>query len=296
MKVFFIGSVIFSREMLETMVGFGKIDIVGIATKSSSTFNSDHSDLSDLAIKYNIPYKYVRDINALHIAQWIESLKPDVIFCLGWSSLIKENILKIPKKGVIGYHPAELPYNKGRHPQIWAMVLGLEYTASTFFLMDQGADSGDIVTQSKIKIEFEDNAKSVYEKLIKTAKIQLIEILTKLNEKSLIKVPQDTSKGNHWRKRSKYDGRIDWRMRSIDIYNLVRALSHPYPGAHFDFQGNEIKVWHCIPYEHHVPKNHEPGKILGNENGEIIVKTGDGAIILKNHELLSLNQKESYLI
>ena len=296
MRVVFIGSVVFSREMLETMVHFKQIDIVGIVTKSSSTFNSDHSDLSDLAIKNNIPYKYVRDINAFHIAHWIESLRPDVIFCLGWSSLIKEHILKIPKKGVIGYHPAELPNNKGRHPQIWSMVLGLENTASTFFLMDQGADSGDIIAQTKVTIEFEDNAKSVYEKLIRTAKIQLIEILTQLIKDSLIKTPQDKSIGNHWRKRSRFDGRIDWRMRSIDIYNLVRALSHPYPGAHFDFQGNEIKVWHCLPYGPKVPKNYEPGKILGNENGEIIVKTGDGAIILKNHELPALNKKEFYLI
>lgn len=296
MRVFFIGSVVFSREMLETILGFNKIEVVGIATKSSSTFNSDHSDLSDLAIKHNIPYKYVKDINASHIVDWIDSVRPDVIFCLGWSSLIKEKILNIPKKGVVGYHPAELPYNKGRHPQIWAMVLGLEYTASTFFLMDQGSDTGEIIAQLKVKIEFEDNAKSVYEKLIKTAKVQLIEILTQLIDDSLIKIPQDKSLGNHWRKRSRFDGRIDWRMRSVDIYNLVRALSHPYPGAHFDFQGNEIKVWHCLPYEHNVPKNYEPGKILKNENGEIIVKTGDGAIILKNHELPALDQKESYLI
>jgi methionyl-tRNA formyltransferase len=296
MRAFFIGAVVFSREMLETILGFNIVEVVGIATKSSSPFNSDHSDLADLAVKHNIPYQYVRDINAPHMVDWIESLRPDVIFCLGWSFLMKEHILNVPKKGVVGYHPAELPHNKGRHPQIWAMVLGLEYTASTFFLMDQGADTGDIISQSKIKIEFEDNAKSVYEKLIKTAKIQLIEILIKLNYDSLTKIPQDKNIGNHWRKRSKEDGRIDWRMRTIDIYNLVRALSFPYPGAHFDFHGNEVKVWQCIPYEHDVPKNYEPGKILGNENGEIIVKTGDSAIILMNHELPVLDPKESYLI
>lgn len=296
MRVFFIGTVVFSREMLGTILDFNKAVVVGIATKSSSSFNSDHSDLSDLAVKHNIPYKHVRDINSIHIAQWIEGLMPDVIFCLGWSSLIKENIIKIPKKGVIGYHPAELPKNKGRHPQIWAMVLGLENTASTFFLIDQGPDSGDIIAQSKVKIEFEDNAKTVYEKLIQTAKVQLINILTQLVNDTLIKMPQDKSLSNHWRKRTRFDGRIDWRMRTIDIYNLVRALSHPYPGAHFDFQGNEIKVWHCLPYEYNVSNNYEPGKILGNKNGEIVVKTGDGAIVLKNHELLVIDPEESYLI
>lgn len=285
MRFFFIGSVVFSREMLETVLNFSNADIVGIATKSSSKFNSDHSDLSDLAIKHNIPYKFVRDINAVHIANWIESLKPDVIFCLGWSSLIKENILNIPKKGVIGYHPAELPNNKGRHPQIWAMVLGLEYTASTFFLIDERADTGDIICQTRVKIDFEDTAFSLYSKLIQTAKLQLKQILLDIINNSINRIPQNESAGNYWRKRSKLDGRIDWRMRTNDIYNLVRALGHPYPGAHFDYMGQEIKVWKCLPYFEELPANIEPGKVLESGNGHIVVKTCDGAIVLLEHEL-----------
>jgi methionyl-tRNA formyltransferase len=90
MKVFFIGTVLFSRKMLEIFLENKSIDLVGLATKSVSAFNSDHTDLSDLAIKHGIPYKFVKDINAPHIADWISDFKPDVIFCLGWSSLIKK--------------------------------------------------------------------------------------------------------------------------------------------------------------------------------------------------------------
>lgn len=295
MKVFFIGSVLFSREMLKTMLDFREVNIVGIATKSSSSFNSDHSDLSDLAIQHGISYNYVSDINSLEMENWINSLSPDVIFCLGWSSLIKSNILRIPNHGIVGYHPSELPMNKGRHPQIWAMVLGLNSTASTFFIMDEGADSGDIISQSYVDIDFEDNAFSMYEKLIKIAKNQLIDILTRLINNELVKLPQSKNVGNQWRKRSKNDGRIDWRMRTIDIYNLVRALSFPYPGAHFDYQGEEIKVWECYPYGQDVPNNYEPGKVLCTNSEEITVKTGDGAITLKKHELIT-NKIDEYII
>lgn len=295
MRAFFIGTVQFSREMLTVLLENNELELVGIATKSNSSFNSDHSDLSDIAVQKNIPFKYVKDINAPHIIEWITQLNPDVIFCLGWSSLISTELLRIPKIGIIGYHPAELPYNKGRHPQIWAMVLGLSSTASTFFFMDEGADSGDIVNQAVVKIDFEDNALSLYEKLTQTAKIQLAQIVYDLLNNSLITTPQEKNVGNHWRKRSKSDGRIDWRMRSIDIYNLVRALSHPYPGAHFDYLGSEIKVWHCFPIEKEVPSNFEPGKVLEVNNGEITVKTGDGAIVLIKHEL-SVDQIEPYLV
>jgi methionyl-tRNA formyltransferase len=295
MKVFFIGTVQFSREMLESLLNNPELEIVGLATKSSSSFNSDHTDLSDLAIKNAFPFKYVKDINAPHIVDWIKHLKPDIIFCLGWSSLIAKELISVPTFGIIGYHPAELPNNKGRHPQIWAMVLGLQYTGSTFFFMDEGADSGDIVNQAKVKIEFDDTAKSLYDKLILTAKNQLGEIVKDLLNNTIVRLSQKKEIGNYWRKRSKIDGRIDWRMRTIDIYNLVRALSHPYPGAHFEYLGQEIKVWQCIPFNEFVAENLEPGKVLGFNDGEIIIKTADGAIILKNHELI-VEQIEPYLL
>jgi methionyl-tRNA formyltransferase len=294
MKVFFIGSVLFSRKMLEIILQNNAIKIVGIATKSASTFNSDHSDLSDLAIQHNIPYKYVKDINAKHIADWISSFEPEVIFCLGWSSLIKKNIIDIPKVGVVGYHPAELPMNKGRHPIIWALVLGLQRTASTFLIMDEGADSGDIINQYIINISIDDNAESLYNKIINIAIMQLTEIINDLISNSLIREKQSSNIGNAWRKRGKEDGRIDWRMTSIDIYNLVRALYKPYPGAHFDYQGNEIKVWKCLIPEIENVKNLEPGKVFKIEGQSIFVKTGDGFIQLVDHEL-NVKEVQEYL-
>lgn len=295
MRAFFVGTVEFSRQMLTFLLTIPQIEIIGLATKSKSSFNSDHSDLSDIAIENKIPYKYVKDINAPHIIDWIKTLKPEIIFCLGWSALISKNLISVPNLGIIGYHPAELPYNKGRHPQIWAMVLGLEYTASTFFFIDESADSGDIINQTKIKIEFEDSAYDLYKKLIETAKNQLVQIVLDLNSNSIKRISQKENSGNNWRKRSKIDGRIDWRMRTIDIYNLVRALSYPYPGAHFDYLDQEIKVWKCLPYNGSISGNIEPGKVLSFENNEIIVKTGDGAIVLIQHEL-KVNQIAPYLL
>jgi methionyl-tRNA formyltransferase len=295
MKVFFVGSVLFSRKMIEVILEDTTIKLVGLATKSSSEFNSDHNDLSDLAIENGIPFKYVRDINADHICDWISELKPDIIFCLGWSSLLKKQILKIPQLGVLGFHPAELPLNKGRHPIIWSLALGLERTASTFFLMDEKADSGDIVNQKIINISITDNSKTLYEKIIITAQIQLKEIIADLKSNSLIRTWQDAKIGNHWRKRGRLDGKIDWRMRSIDIYNLVRALDHPYPGAHFEFDNNEVKVWKCEILNLENQKNIEPGKVIGYDNKTITIKTGDGFIRLLEHEL-NLKGIQEYLL
>ena len=88
------------------------------------------------------------------------------------SRLLKEEILSIAPFGVVGFHATALPANRGRHPIIWALVLGLSETASTFFFMDEGADSGDILSQYKLSISENDNAESLYKKVIKVASVQ----------------------------------------------------------------------------------------------------------------------------
>ena len=81
------------RNALSKYINKAKdIEVVGVATKSKSDFNSDHSDISDIAIINNLPWKYVKDKKAPHIIKWITQLNPDVIFCFGWSSLISAEI------------------------------------------------------------------------------------------------------------------------------------------------------------------------------------------------------------
>ncbi len=194
--------------------------------------------------------------------------------------------MDIPKKGVIGFHPAELPKNRGRHPIIWALALGLESTASTFFKMDEGADSGEIVSQKLINISISDNAEDLYEK-VATVSLKQIETFLPLLISDKVKLKkQDHKKTNYWRKRGKKDGLIDFRMGSRAIYNLVRALTAPYVGAHVLFENKEFKVWH-VEEVFNVRNNIEPGKIIeiNKQSSEIIVKCYDNAIKLVEHEI-----------
>ena len=282
MKVVFIGTVDFSYHTLRSLIS-AEAEIAGVITKKQSKFNSDFKDLSQLCIKYDIDYKYVKNINHEKNIEWIASKEPDVIFCLGWSQILGAEVLKVPRHGVIGYHPAKLPNNRGRHPLIWALVLGLSETASTFFIMDEGADTGDIVSQKQILISENDNAKSLYDKIVKAGCGQVVEILENLKEGKLVRSPQDKEIGNYWRKRNEDDGRIDWRMSAKNINNLIKGLTRPYIGAHFLFKGLQVTVW-----ESEVIKNDElniePGKILSSLPMGFIVKCGDHSILIKSHE------------
>lgn len=293
MRSVFIGSVEFSEKALKKLIDLG-IDITGVITKSESSFNSDFVDLSKLAKEYDIPFIYTKDINSEEIKIWIKERNPEVIFCLGWSQILGVQILNIPPKGVVGYHPAKLPQNKGRHPLIWAIVLGLEQTASTFFIMNEGADTGDIISQKDFKINFNDYASDVYTKMIDTALQQLDDFIPEMINNSLTRTPQEPGTGNSWRKRGKNDGEIDFRMSTESIYNLIRGLSKPYVGAHLVYQGKEFKVWKSTPAEY-KPKNIEPGKVLKIDRNKIKVKTGDSAIWLEKHELYNLPNTGDYI-
>ena len=293
MRVIFIGTVEFSRLTLQKLIELG-VDVVGVVTRRHSPFNADFANLIPLCKNHNIPYLFIEDTDKGSEVAWIKKHNPDAIFCFGWSMLLHSDILSIPSKGVVGFHPAALPMNRGRHPMIWALALGLKETASTFFFIDEGTDSGDILSQRKIEITYEDNAEILYNKIAETALIQIEDFFPKLKNRTHEAIPQDRSKANYWRKRSSEDGKIDFRMSSRCVYYLVRALTGPYVGAHVDYRGQSVKIWKAQEVKA-GRDNIEPGKVLGATKSGIIVKCGEGAVTLIEHEFSELPEVGEYL-
>ena len=293
MKILFIGTVEFSKIALQKLIELNA-QVVGVCTKEKSEFNSDFADLRPLCEKNKIPFKYANDINSKDDCQWIKSLNPDIIFCFGWSNLLKKDILTLAPMGVLGFHPSKLPKNRGRHPLIWALALGLKKSASTFFFMDEGIDSGEILSQKDFDILSTDDAQILYDKFVNIALLQIEEFLPQLEKNTYQTIKQNDEVSNIWRKRAKIDGQIDFRMGSRAIYNLVRALTKPYVGAHINYKDKEIIVWkvEIIENEQH---NIESGKVLDINEDKILVKTYDGAIKITHHEFKKLPNVGEYL-
>jgi methionyl-tRNA formyltransferase len=294
MKIVFIGAVKFSSLLLERLIEMGA-DIAGVVTKRESPFNADFCDLAPAAARRGIPYLHVTDINDAGAVRWIESLKPDIIFCFGFSQIMKKGILGLAPMGVVGFHPARLPSNRGRHPIVWAIALGLKKTAATFYLMDDGVDSGDILSQEEIDICEQDDAASVYRKVADAALRQLKVLLPQLARKDFRRIPQDPSKATYWRKRGPGDGELDFRMSRKALQDLVRALTHPYCGAHVMYKGNAIKVWEVKGVDAGAG-DEEFGKILESSGKGILVKCHEGALLLTKHDFKTIPRKGEYLL
>lgn len=286
----FIGCVESSYVLLEAMLEKGyKVD--GIITMESSAINSDFKSLVPLAEKYGIDYICTKNVNDEETVGFAKSKSPDVIYCFGWSRLIGKELLALPKYGVVGFHPAALPCNKGRHPLIWALVLGLKKTASTFFIMDEGADTGDIISQREVIIDETDDAQDLYDKVLEVAKEQVLTFTKEFAEDAVKPVKQNPNAGNAWRKRGRMDGQIDWRMSGRAIYNLVRGLTHPYVGAHFMAGDQEVKVWKCEYELTDEYANLEPGKVLKvNSQTDFVIKAYDGIVHILDSDAVSLKE------
>ncbi len=297
MKILFIGCVQFSHATLQHLLSVPEAEVVGVVTRRESPMNADFRSLEPLARENGIPVHIAAGNDQGAIAAWIRSRKPEVAYCFGWSYLLGQQILDVPPLGVVGYHPAPLPRNRGRHPIIWTLALGLSETASTFFFMDEGADSGDILDQRSVAVDEDDDASALYDKLTSAALAQIAGFTPLLAAGRYHRVRQDHAKANYWRKRGRKDGEIDWRMSARGVHNLVRALGRPYPGAHCVHRTEEIRIWRTEIVSPPRPaiENLEPGKVLEVDDRAIVVKCGEGAVRLLEHEFQTIPEQGAYL-
>ena len=150
-RVAIIGCVVFSRRMFHAALAIEAIDVVAVVTRAQSAVNADFRSLASDAEAAGIPYLNVEGRGEEAIRDFLITHDVELGLCVGWSYLLSNEVLAAVPRGIIGYHPAALPRNRGRHPFIWALVLGLKETASTFFLMDAGADTGAILHQVAVR-------------------------------------------------------------------------------------------------------------------------------------------------
>lgn len=301
LKVAFIGCVAFSEQVLRCLLSLKSesIQVCAIVSKNESLINDDHIDLQPIAREFNIPsLDYQTSSEALE--PFLSKYKPDVIYCFGWSHLIPTSVMNIAKYGAIGFHPTQLPLHRGRHPIIWTLALGLTETATSFFQLEKGADTGAILDQKSLVVDISDTASSLYEKIIQQAIIQVPEFTRKLRDGNAVFLPQDETKSSIWRKRGFQDGLIDWRMSALSIYNLIRALTKPYCGAQFAYKDQYITIWQSkldSAFENYFQEESqyfEPGKILANNESSFLIQCGDHSTLLitKTADFPTLNVGE----
>lgn len=183
------------------------------------------------------------DPNAPDVVDEIEALAPDFFFSLYYRNMLREPLLAIPRHGAFNMHGSLLPKYRGRAPVNWAIIHGETETGATLHVMNAKPDNGAVIDQFAVPILIDDTAIDVFRKVTVAAEICLHRALPGLLSGRYPLRPQNLALGAYFGSRNAEDGRIRADSTALQIHNLVRAVSRPYPGAFIDTPMGRLVIW-----------------------------------------------------
>ena len=213
----------------------------------------------------------------------IAAMKPDLILSVYYRNMIGMKVLGMAPLGAFNMHGSLLPAYRGRAPINWAVLNGEPRIGMTLHRMVKEPDAGNIVDQEGVDIGPRDTAEQAFRKVLPCARHVLARQFDKLLTGTAQETVQDVSKATYFTGRKPEDGRIDWKKTSAQIFNLIRAVTEPYPGAFSDIGGARLMVW-WGETESAAAKGGRgaPGEVLSTS--PLVIATGDGAIEVTKFE------------
>lgn len=233
------------------------------------------SSVAELAAEHNIPIYTPDDINHPLWVERIRGMQPDIIFSFYYRHMIKQPILDIPEHGCVNLHGSLLPKYRGRAPINWALLKGEKETGGTLHYMNARADAGDIIAQYRFPIEDDDTAITLHRKLVQGAGPMLDEYLPRLLKGRIQGTPQDETAATTFGRRTPADGLIDWSQSNVEVRDLIRAVTHPFPGAFTYSRQAKVTVWKARLSDMKAAGK-TPGTVLSTN--PLIVACGKGAL------------------
>jgi methionyl-tRNA formyltransferase len=240
-----------------------------------------HSDYVDLTADAK-----AAEAEILHTAQTnhpdtlaaIRATRPDYIFVIGWSQICGPDFLDIVPGKVIGYHPAALPRLRGRAALAWTILLDEKITAGSLFWMAEGVDDGPLLEQQYFHVTPRETVLSLYAKHMDALDTALARSLARLAAGDATPQVQDEACATYAVRRTASDGLVNWQKPASEIDRLVRAAGKPYPGAFTTAKDAKLTIWASELVEPPLPYHAEPGQLVADNDGELLVQTGCGQI------------------
>jgi methionyl-tRNA formyltransferase len=244
MRIGFVTCVQLGLSCMEAIYAVGgKLDLAVTLRDEVAPGKSGRIRLDEFCATRDVPLLKVANINDEAAVGAIASRQLDWLFVIGWSQIVRRQLLGTTRCGVLGMHPTLLPIGRGRAPIPWAIILGLTETGVTLFKLDEGVDSGPIIRQTKLEIGPREDATSLYARVDLAHATLVKSVWRDLVEDRLQYQPQDESRASVWTARKPQDGQLVPGMRVADADKLVRAVTHPYPGAFLPTAEGDLLVW-----------------------------------------------------
>lgn len=222
--------------------------------------NTFYGSVAQLCARHGIPVHAPEDANHPLWVERVAKLNPDFIFSFYYRNLLGEALLATARQGAFNLHGSLLPKYRGRAPANWVLVNGETETGVTLHRMVKRADAGAILAQQKVMIERSDTGLTLHAKLREAATQLLRDALPQLAKGTLSETAQDESQATCFGRRTPADGKLVWSKPAEELFNLVRAVTQPYPGAFCAVGEHKLIVWQA-----EVLKGNEgqaPGRVI----------------------------------
>jgi len=283
LRTVFLGTPQFAVPTLDALVAAGH-QVIGVYTQPDRPKGRGQSvamsAVKEAALRLNLPVLQPERIRRPeHVAELVEQA-PEVMVIVGYGQIIPQNIIDIPRFGIINVHGSLLPRYRGAAPIQWAIANGESITGVTTMRINAGLDTGHMLLKAETSIEANESAAELGERLSHLGAKLLIE---SLENPQMVGTPQDDKLATHAPILSKQDGAIDWSWPATLIHNRTRGL-YPWPGTSTLFRDQSLRLWQTRVCDETTEA--DPGRILASK-GPVKVACGQNTVL----ELLEVQQE-----
>ena len=266
-------------------VGYVCLDVLlGLGAEVAAVFTHDDDpgervwfrSVRRLAEQHGLP---VFTPERLDSDDWVDRLRawdPDFIFSFYYRRMLPTAVLDTARRGALNLHGSLLPKYRGRCPVNWVLIHGESETGVTLHYMVAKPDAGEVVAQRRVPIADDDTAHTLYGKLTTAAAELMRETYPRLCAGTAPRIAQDRTQASYFGGRQPADGLIDWTQSARRIYDLVRAVTHPYPGAFTHWRGQPLFIWQAR-VDDGEGRGPAPGTVVRIDDG-VVVQTGAGRL------------------
>ncbi len=209
--------------------------------------------------------------------EFISGYRPDAIVVVAYGHILPKWMIDLPKLGCINLHASLLPKYRGAAPIQWSLIRGEQVTGVTTMRIDVGLDTGDILLKRELPIQDDDTTETLGERLSQVGADLMVETLRRLEQGDLEAQPQDHAQATLAPILKKEDGRIDWNLQALEIWNRIRGL-RPWPGAYTRFRGKNLHLWAASRPVAGEGVQLDPGLLIA-EHGRLCVVCGQGTVL-----------------
>lgn len=277
-KVIYLGTPAMSAELLEKIILWNQVEIIGAVTQPDNPYgkkDNKESPVSKICSKYNIPCHKPIKLNKDY--GFIEELKPDLILTFAYGQIVSEKVLNLSKYKALNIHGSILPKYRGAAPIQYALLNGEKESGATLMAMEKTMDSGDIYGIEKFDIDINDNYSSLCKKMVEAGFKVFKDNILKFFANEITPIKQDESLVTFAPSIKSEAEHINLSLNCNEIINYIRALSYT-PGAYLYLNGEKVKI-----YKAHLLNNKvddEVGKVILAKKESIVLQLKDGQILI----------------